>query len=80
MTDRPRGNGYNVVEFPDIETMADLNPDRVLWNNIGEFDSFIIVGTDKQGDIRVCITMSNTSEILGLLEKGKYVLLQGTMG
>ncbi len=77
--DEKKGNGFNVVDFYPPETTVDLNPDKILFNNIGEYDSFVLAGYDKDGDVRVCFTMAQIDEAISLLEKAKYLILKGTL-
>lgn len=75
MSNEEHGNGFNVVNL-DIETMVDLNPDKVLFENIGEYNELVIVGYDKEGDLRICTTITSTNTMVALLEKAKFILLK----
>lgn len=76
MVDEPKGNGFNVVDLELPYTTAELNPDKILFNNIGEFKSLLIIGYDEDGDVRICGSFPDMNEWLALLEKTKHIILR----
>jgi len=71
MSDLP----HNVVRLPVI-TKLDLDADMVLREAIGEFESVIIIGYDKDGEERCCTSISDGPEMLWLLMRYQKRLLE----
>jgi len=57
-------------------TRLDLPADRILENNIGEFETLIIMGWDKDGNEVFASSISDGGEIIWLLERMKKILLE----
>jgi len=56
-------------------TRLDLPADRILENNIGEFESLVIMGWDKEGNEVFASSIQDGGEIIWLLESLKKILL-----
>lgn len=65
----------DVIELGCI-TRLDLPADRVLENNIGELDSVVIMGYDKEGDEVFASSIADGGAVLWLLEQCKLKLLK----
>ena len=66
----------NVVEF--YPGNAAKNPDNVLKQAVGEYDSLTIIGYDKNGDMDVrASTNLNQGQLLWAIERFKHNLLAG---
>ena len=59
----------------DTITYLDLPPDRVLQNTIGELDSVVLMGYDKDGEEYFTSSISDGADVLWLLERCKLKLL-----
>ena len=57
----------NVVRLPVI-TKLDHDPDMVLREAIGQFESVIILGYDKDGEERCCASISYQKKLLEIPE------------
>ena len=64
----------NVVVLPVI-TRLDLDPERVLKTAIGEVDSIVLIGYDKEGELYFASSISDGADVLWLMEKVKKELL-----
>jgi len=71
-------NGFQLVHL-DFDTKVDLNPDKVLFNNIGEYERVLILGYNKENEVLVAASFANSDEWLALLEKAKYIILSETL-
>lgn len=75
MVDEPKGNGFNVVDL-DNYTTVDLNPDKILFNNIGEYTDLMIIGYDSDNRVRIVSSFADSDGWLALLEKTKHIILR----
>ena len=64
----------DVVGFHGATTL-DIDPDNMMAANTGQFESLIMIGRGKDGDIRSCSSTSNEPEMLWLIEKFKQYIL-----
>ena len=67
----------NIVDFTGLTTL-DVDPDKVLNAAIGELDSVMVLGWDKEGVIYLAANFSDVQKALWLAEKLKYVLMMVT--
>ena len=65
----------DVVDLPVI-TSLDLDPDRVLQKALGEVESVVILGYDKQGGEYFASSVADGGTVLWLLERMKKELLE----
>ena len=72
------GNGFNVVDL-EVLTLEDLNPDKVLFNNIGEYEKVLLVGYGKENQVLIASSFADSDGWLALLEKVKYIILSETL-
>ena len=64
----------DVVDFTGM-TKLPIDPDKVLSAAIGELDSVVIIGWDKDDDLWFSISHSEKEGILYLLESAKKNLM-----
>lgn len=64
-----------VVSFRGVTTL-DLDPDRTLEGCKGILDNFILCGYDKEGEIFFSSTIADGGDVMWLLEKCKYYLME----
>lgn len=64
----------NVIDLP-VVTRLDLDPDRVLTKAIGECESVVILGYDKDGEEYFASSLADGGAVLWLLERLKKKLL-----
>ncbi len=64
----------NVIPLNNI-TLLDLPPDRILEKAIGEMDSVVILGYDKEGKEYFASSIKGGSDVLWLIERCKIILL-----
>lgn len=64
----------NVVMWHGLTALG-ITPDRMLIANIGEFDTLVLCGIDKNGELVLGSSVSSFSETLGIMErvKAKYI-------
>lgn len=70
----------NVTYFTGY-TSKDVPPDRVLINNIGQFEKVFLVGYDHDGQLRVCSSQSSYEGMAldnFMLDQAKAFLLKLT--
>jgi hypothetical protein len=65
----------NVVDFGGV-TYLDLEPDRVFEKAIGNVDSVVIIGFDKEGDFYFASSKADAGEVIWLMEMAKKKLLE----
>lgn len=67
----------DVVKFYAKDAAKD--PDAVLEQAIGQFDAVLILGWDKDDnlDARASLNLKDASDVLWLLERFKFNLLNG---
>lgn len=67
----------NVEKF--YPANAAENPDNVLEQACGQFDSVLVIGWDKDGnlDARASLDLKDGGEVLWLLEAFKHNLMSG---
>lgn len=63
-----------VIPFGGI-TKLDLDPDIILENNKGQYEGFVIIGWDKEGNERFVGTYADGGTVLWLLERCKKLLI-----
>lgn len=64
----------NVVELGGY-TKLDIPADRVLKNNVGEFESLVVLGHDKDGGFRMVTNKADGAVVLWLLEQARLTLM-----
>lgn len=64
----------NVVVLP-VVTKLDLPPDRLLEAALGQLDSVVIIGYDKDGNEYFASSCADGGDVLWLLERSKLKLL-----
>lgn len=64
-----------IIDLPVITTL-NLDPDRVLEKAIGNLDTCIIIGYDKNGDEYFSSSISDGGDVIWLLERTKKKLLE----
>lgn len=65
----------DVIELGCI-TRLDLPPDRILEKAIGQLDSVVIMGYDKEGEEVFASSIADGGSVLWLLEQCKLKLLK----
>jgi hypothetical protein len=65
----------NVIDLPVITTL-DRDPDRVLQKALGECESVVILGYDKDGGEYFASSIADGGTVLWLLERTKKKLLE----
>jgi len=65
----------DVIELGCI-TRLDLPPDKVLEKAIGQLDSVVIMGYDKEGEEVFASSIADGGQVLWLLEQCKLKLLK----
>ena len=66
----------NIIKF--FPRNAGENPGNVLEQAAGDYESLIIIGFDKAGDLEVrSSTNLNTGEILWAIDRFKHKLMNG---
>lgn len=71
-----------IIEFPvknaAIDPDVEIDPDVVLEKSVGEFESVVVVGWDKEGclDVRASLNLTQ-AEINWLLGVVQHKLLRG---
>ena len=65
----------DVIELGCI-TRLDLPPDKVLEKAIGQLDSVVIMGYDKEGEQVFASSIADGGQVLWLLEQCKLELLK----
>jgi hypothetical protein len=63
------------VVYPNIITTLDSPPDRILERAMGELNSVIVIGYDKEGMQYFASSIADGGAALWLLEKAKKDLL-----
>ena len=58
------------------ETTADINPDTILENNIGEYECVICIGYTKMGSERLVSYTGDSALMVWLLERAKKMILE----
>lgn len=76
--DNDFGNGFNIVDISAI-ILEDLNPDKVLFNNIGEYEKVLLLGYGKENQVLIASSFADSDGWLALLEKAKYIILSETL-
>jgi hypothetical protein len=64
-----------VVVYPNIITTLDSPPDRILERAMGELNSVIVIGYDKEGMQYFASSIADGGTSLWLIEKAKKDLL-----
>jgi len=67
--------GDNVIPIGGI-TKLDIPADRVLENNIGQFESIVLMGWNKDGEEVFASSLVDGGDILWLMERMKLKLLR----
>lgn len=65
----------DVVTFTGI-TKLDLPPDRILEAAVGQLESVVILGYDKEGKEYFASSLADGGDVLWLMEKLKKQLLE----
>jgi len=65
----------DVIDFNGI-TRLDTPPDRVLEKAIGQLESVVIMGYDKEGEEVFASSIADGGQVLWLLEQCKLKLLK----
>ena len=74
MMDQPANDADNVVDFNGI-TRLPSDPDRVLKKAIGNVETAVIIGYDKEGNEYFATSEPDGPAVLWLLERIKLRLL-----
>lgn len=78
MTDEEGKKGRSkVIPFNGI-TRLDLPPDRVLEGAMGELDSVVILGYDKEGEEYFASSIADGSDVVWLMRRAELKLLNVT--
>lgn len=64
----------NVINGPFLTTLNG-DPDRTLADWIGQLDSVVIIGTDKQGNEVFSSSIANGPDVLWLLQRHIHKLM-----
>ena len=64
----------NIIDFGG-ETKLDIDPDKVLDGAKGSLDCVVTIGWDKEDCLYIASSTSRIADILFLLEKAKFDLL-----
>jgi hypothetical protein len=64
-----------IVPFTGPTTL-DLDPDKILEANKGQFEHFVLVGPGKDGKLRFCGTTSDLPQVIVWLERAKGEFLK----
>lgn len=59
----------------DIETRLNIPPDRVLKAAIGELESVLVIGFDKEGEFYGASSLADGGDLLWLMELCKRALM-----
>lgn len=65
----------NVIPIGGI-TKLDIPADQVLKNNIGEFESVVLMGWNKDGEEVFASSIADGGDVIWLLERMKLKLLR----
>jgi hypothetical protein len=57
-------------------TTEDINADTVLENNMGEYESVVIIGYTKMGAERLVSSTGDSALMVWLLERAKKTILE----
>lgn len=66
-----------VIRLP-CRTKLDLQPDSILKEAIGKLDRVVILGWNKDEGYYFASSIADGAEVLWLLEKGKFDLMEVT--
>lgn len=69
----------DVVDFNAI-TNQDLDPNKVLTAAIDQLDSVVLIGYDKNGNEYFASSIADGADVVWLLERLKFVLMQSVDG
>lgn len=67
----------NTIPFPGTTTL-DLDPDRVVGQAVGMLSDVVILGHTHDGEFYFASSKADAAEIIWLLERAKYKLMQTT--
>lgn len=68
--------GKDNVIFLNNETSLDIPADRVLEAAVGELDSAVVIGYDKDGNLYTASSLADGGDVLWLLELCKNRLMK----
>ena len=72
--DRKKASMAEIIPLPAV-TRLDIDPDRILNAAVGECDSVVIIGYDKDGDEYFASSIADGGTVLWLIERMKKQLL-----
>jgi hypothetical protein len=58
------------------ETTADIDPDVILENNKGEYESVVLIGYTKMGAERLVSSTGDSALMVWLFERAKKMVLE----
>jgi len=64
----------NIIDFDGV-TKLDIDPDKILEGAKGNLDCVVTIGWDKDDCLYIASSTSKIADILFLLEKAKFDLL-----
>lgn len=64
------------VEYLNVVTTLDSNPDNILDAAKGNLESVLVIGWDKEGEPYFSASMADGGDCLWLIEKCKKALLE----
>ena len=64
----------NILNFTGT-TIAELNPDTVIEKSIGQYQSVVVCGYDKDGELVIRFTQADAPEALWCLQKSIHALM-----
>ena len=65
----------NIVDFTG-ETTLPIHPDRILKNAIGELETVVICGWDKDDNIYFAMSDNRKADVLYIMEICKQLLME----
>lgn len=65
----------NILDFPNLVSFDDVEPDEILEENIGRLKTITLIGTTVDGDEILCTSETQTAEIIYAIERMKLGLL-----
>lgn len=72
-------SGFKLIELGDYQNGVafDINPDKMLYNNIGKFSDVLIIGTDKEdNELMGFCSYANGYRIITECEQMKKIVLK----
>jgi len=76
-------NGFKIIELADHQgpVSLDIPPDRILYNNIGQFSDLLMIGTLKdEGRLALYMSYPNLPRAIAEMEQAKKYMLEHLYG